>query len=115
MMSSGAGEGRGGSVVLHQALEAGLVCYEDSFRNVTTVDRDEVAYFVKGVLYSGVAEIHQTSLGQKTNFVFVSADQLFGDSGDYYEKVIGMPQSPICPGPRGCAILGGAARAGDPG
>ena len=65
-----------------------------------------------GVLYFSQAEIHLKYEEDSAGSVFVGAANLFRDSEDYHDKVVGMRPHPLCPNPSETLCWEGRLREG---
>jgi hypothetical protein len=95
------GEGRGGAVALYQAIHKRLARFVDSSGKPQIIPVEDVELIADGVLYFSQADIHNKYEADSEGSVFVGAANLFRNSEEYHDKVIGMRPHPLCPDPSG--------------
>ena len=93
------GEGRGGAILLYQAIAQGRARFVDRSGVLQPIPVDDVDMIADGVLYFSQADIHKKYESDSAGSVFVGAANLFRDSEEYHDKVVGMRPHPLCPSP----------------
>jgi hypothetical protein len=106
------GEGRGGVILLYQAIARGLARFVDCSGVLQPIPVEDVDMIADGVLYFSQADVHKKYESDSTGSVFVGAANLFRNSEEYHDKVIGMRPHPLCPDPSGTLYWEGQLRDG---